>query len=64
MAASATQLLNRHVAITRRTVVPMYRHVVRTVCLQYADEARRLAALTRKTPPWRWASTPDVAVSA
>lgn len=147
MAASATQLLNRHVAIKRRIVVPMYRHVARTVCFyppprvcaisppksgthllghlpkrsgrravppvsaripesgvvrsaasivpagvraraytrlsgrpsarpdmpadarewlteQYADEARRLAALTGKTPPWRWASTPDVAVSA
>ena len=31
---------------------------------QHADETRRLAALTGKTPPWRWASTPDVAASA
>lgn len=135
MAASATQLLNRHVAIKGRIVVPRYRHVARTVCFcppprvcaislpkrsgrravppvsarilesgvvrsaasivpagvparaytrltrpsarpdmpadarewlteQYADEARRLAALIGKTPPRCWASTPDVAVSA
>jgi hypothetical protein len=31
---------------------------------QCADEARRVAALTGKIPPWRWASAPDVAVSA
>ena len=150
MAASATQLLNRHVAIKGPIVVPMYRHVARTVCFcplprlcaislpksgthllssllghlpkrsgrravppvsaripesgvvrsaasivpagvraraytrltrpsarpdmpadarewlteQCADDTRRLAALTGKTPPWRCASTPDVAVSA
>lgn len=143
VAASATQLLNRHVAIKRRIVVPMYRHVAPTACFyplprvcaislpksgthllghlpqrsgrravppvsarilesgvvrssapivlagvqaraytrltrpsaradarewwlteQYADEARRLAALTGKIPPWHWASAPDVAVSA
>jgi sulfotransferase 6B1 len=31
VAASATQLLNRHVAIKRRIVVPMYRQMARTV---------------------------------
>jgi sulfotransferase family protein len=31
---------------------------------QYADEARRLTAITGHAPPWRWASPADLAVSA
>jgi hypothetical protein len=31
---------------------------------QYADEVRRLEALTNAAPPWRWDSSANVAVSA